>query len=158
MGQSFEPALCKAKFSMSSTKQYWNYYQSWGFCDESKIMTKKSQILEVETTVAPDEDFNIKTGLSKICTKHIPHKPSRYQVIYTSENDKVRLILYKTGVINDPLCQTHSLASSEHCFCLKFVLFWKVGTGVQTYGRTNNMCENNDPYRPWLWVGRVDQF
>ena len=19
------------------------------------------------------------------------------------------------------------------------------------------MCENNDPYRPWLWVGRVDQ-
>ena len=22
-----------------------------------------------------------------------------------------------TGVINDPLCQTHSLASSEHCFC-----------------------------------------
>ena len=29
----------------------------------------------------------------------------------------------KTGVINDPLGQTHSLASSEHCFHLKFVLF-----------------------------------
>ena len=25
-------------------------------------------------------------------------------------------------------------------------------------GQTDNMCENNDPYRPWLWVGRVDQF
>ena len=23
-------------------------------------------------------------------------------------------------------------------------------------GRTD-MCENNNPYRPWLWVGRVDQ-
>ena len=22
---------------------------------------------------------------------------------------------------------------------------------------TDNMCENNDPYRTWLWVGRVDQ-
>ena len=28
----------------------------------------------------------------------------------------------KTGVINDPLGQTHSLASSEHCFHFKFVL------------------------------------
>ena len=27
---------------------------------------------------------------------------------------------HKTGVINDPLGQTHSLASSEHCFHLKF--------------------------------------
>ena len=24
--------------------------------------------------------------------------------------------------------------------------------------RTDKMCENNDPSRPWLWVGRVDQF
>ena len=24
--------------------------------------------------------------------------------------------------------------------------------------RTDNMCENNDPNRPRLWVGRVDQF
>ena len=31
-------------------------------------------------------------------------------------------------VINDPLGQTHSLACSEHCFRLKFVLFWKLGT------------------------------
>ena len=24
-------------------------------------------------------------------------------------------------------------------------------------GRTDNMFQNNDPYRPWLGVGRVDQ-
>ena len=27
----------------------------------------------------------------------------------------------------------------------------------RTDGRTEDMCENNDPYQPWLWVGRVDQ-
>ena len=51
----------------------------------------------------------------------------------------------KTGVINDPLGQTHSLASSEHCFRLKCVCFarvWKVD--VRTYGRTDNVCENNE--------------
>ena len=31
--------------------------------------------------------------------------------------------LQKTGVVNDPLGQTYSLASSEHCFRLKIVLF-----------------------------------
>ena len=25
-------------------------------------------------------------------------------------------------------------------------------------GRTDNMCKNNDHYRPGLWVGRVDQW
>ena len=57
----------------------------------------------------------------------------------------------KTGVINDPLGQTHSLASSEHCF----LLFCFARS--EKRGWTDNMCENNDPYRPWLWVGRVDQ-
>ena len=58
----------------------------------------------------------------------------------------------KIGVINDPLGQTHSHASREHCFLLFcFSRFEK-------WGRTDNMCENNDPYRSWLWVGRVDQF
>ena len=57
----------------------------------------------------------------------------------------------KTGVINAPLGQTHSLASSDHCFLLFcFANFEK-------WGRTDNMCKNKDPYRPWLWVGRVDQ-
>ena len=55
----------------------------------------------------------------------------------------------KTGVINDPLGQTHSLASSEHCFLLFCVLLdLKSGDG-----RTDNMCENNYPnypYPSWL--------
>ena len=42
----------------------------------------------------------------------------------------------KTCVIIDPLGQTHSLSSSEHCFRLKFVLFWKVGTDGRTNERT----------------------
>ena len=56
---------------------------------------------------------------------------------------------YKTGVINDLLGQTHSLASSE--LCVRFVLvlldFEKWGrTDERT--RTDNMCKNNYPYRP----------
>ena len=34
-----------------------------------------------------------------------------------------------------------------------FARFWK----VETDGRTDKMYENNDHYRPWLWVGRVDE-
>ena len=40
---------------------------------------------------------------------------------------------YKTGVIYDPLGQTHSLASCQHCF--HFEIFWKVGTDAD--GRTD---------------------
>ena len=36
-------------------------------------------------------------------------------------------------------------------FC--FARFWNVWTD----GRTDDMYGNNDLYRPWLWVGRVDQ-
>ena len=50
-------------------------------------------------------------------------------------------ILDKTGVINDLLGLAHSLAS----FHLKFVRFEKC---VRKYRRTDNMCENNDHYRP----------
>ena len=38
-------------------------------------------------------------------------------VFYAQKNQN------RTGVINDPLSQTHSLASSKHCFRLKIVLF-----------------------------------
>ena len=37
----------------------------------------------------------------------------------------------KIGVFNDPHGQTHSLASSEHYFQLKFALIWKEGTDGQ---------------------------
>ena len=47
---------------------------------------------------------------------------------------------YKTGVVNDPLSQTHSHASSGHCFLLFcFSRFEK-------WGRTDNI--NNDHYQP----------
>ena len=36
-------------------------------------------------------------------------------------------------------------------FC--FAIFWKVGTDI----RTETTSENSDHYRPWLWVGLVDQ-
>ena len=44
--------------------------------------------------------------------------------LQTSQNSSciTKLSSCKTGVINDPLGQTHSFASSEHCFRLKFVL------------------------------------
>ena len=73
-------------------------------------------------------------------------------LFFLTTNVKVRnvkLSLNKTGVINDPLGQTHNHANSEHCF--HFVLFCYI------LKSGDDMCENNDPYRPWLWVGRVDQ-
>ena len=56
----------------------------------------------------------------------------------------------KTGVINDPFGQTHSLASSEHCFRFKFLLFWKVGTD----GRTNGRHVQKQWSLPDMTVGR----
>ena len=39
------------------------------------------------------------------------------------------------------------------------VSIWKAFEHLKSGdGRTDNMCENNDPYRPWLWVVRVDQW
>ena len=58
-------------------------------------------------------------------------------------------------IINDPLGQTHSPASSYHFFHLNLVLFCEILKSGE--GRTDNMCENSDHYRPWLGVGLVDQ-
>ena len=93
-------------------------------------------------------------GQKKIDTDiHLRNWHVPCNVEYNIHSSNLRNNLFnKTGVINDLLGQTHSLASSEHCFLLFcFSRFEK-------WGRTDNMCENNDPYRPWLWVGRVDQF
>ena len=51
----------------------------------------------------------------------------------------------KTGVSSmiHSAGQTHSLASSEHCFLLFCFASLKLGKD----GRTDNMCKNNDPYR-----------
>ena len=42
---------------------------------------------------------------------------------YTARNMSIKLKKNKTGDINDPLGQTHSLMSRSHCFGLIFVLF-----------------------------------
>ena len=57
-------------------------------------------------------------------------------------------------VSDDPLGQTHSLANCEYCCRLKSVLLL---VDFEKCGRTDNMCENNDYYRPCLRVGWVDQ-
>ena len=51
--------------------------------------------------------------------------------------------------------QSRSLFSVVFCFAR----FEKWGrTDGRTNERTDNMCKNSDDhYRPWLWVGRVDQ-
>ena len=28
----------------------------------------------------------------------------------------------------------------------------------EKWGRTEDMCKNNDQYRPWMWVSLVDQY
>ena len=57
------------------------------------------------------------------------------------------LILYKTGVINDPFGQTHSPARSYNNVDLKIVLFCAI---FKSWDRLmdGDMCENNDYY--WL--------
>ena len=52
----------------------------------------------------------------------------------TYESGKIKGLFnkekYKTGVINDPLGQTHSLTSSEHClFTLEICFVLKSGDG-----------------------------
>ena len=51
--------------------------------------------------------------------------------------------------INDPLGQTHSPASSDHYSHLKVVLFCDILKGEDR--------RKDGHYRPWLWVGLVDQ-
>ena len=59
---------------------------------------------------------------------------------------------YKTGVINDPFGQTHSLASSEHCFRFNFVLF------CEKWGRTDGRTNGRHMRKQWsltaVTVGR----
>ena len=56
--------------------------------------------------------------------------------------------------INDPLGHTHLPTSNDQYYHLIVVLFlW----GFENWGRKDKTCENSDQYRPWLWVGLVDQ-
>ena len=53
------------------------------------------------------------------------------------------------GVINDPLCQTHSPVRSDHYSHLKIVLFCVILKSEDK--RTDVMCGNRDYYRLGLW-------
>ena len=76
-----------------------------------------------------------------------------YDVFYRIENqDETKKNRNgKTGVINDPFGQPTDPAS----LILKF---WDERKDRRhKYVRTDNLRENSDHYRPWRWVGRVDQ-
>ena len=47
-----------------------------------------------------------------------------------------------------------SPGSSDHYSRFNFVLFCQI---LKSDGRTDYTCQNSDHYRPWLWVGLVDQ-
>ena len=76
----------------------------------------------------------------------IYHRAIKTRLDNTIDN----IVTYKTGVINDLLGQTHNPASSDHYIHLEIVLFSKI--------LTDDMCENSDHYRPWSWVGLVNQY
>ena len=77
-----------------------------------------------------------------------------------TDSSAVAIYIYikdKTCVINDPLGQTHSPISIFRRRLYLFCDILKI-VNVRTDGRKNgNMWENNDHYRPGLWVGWVDQ-
>ena len=59
----------------------------------------------------------------------------------------VSITIYnKIGVVNDPLGQPTVPPGNDFRFILEM------------FRRTDNLCENSDLYRPWLWVGRVDLY
>ena len=111
----------------------------WKETDANQLMDSKLKCV----FVMPDLDgaFKEETQDNKTAMHPIPPSP---KVSWMK-----LLKVTKTGVINDPLGQTHSLASSEHCFRLKFVLLARF-LNVGTYVRIDNMGENNDHYWPRL--------
>ena len=87
---------------------------------------------------------------------YLPHVIRRWIKI-GQENPGLRsnfgekIEISKTGVINDPLGQPTVTAGSDFHLMLKFWDGLMFGDG-----RTDNMCENSDHYRPGLWVGLVN--
>ena len=73
------------------------------------------------------------------------------------EETIVQRLNSKLKYYNDPLGQTHSLASSE-LFSLCFVWLDFENLGRTDGRRTNAQVQKSiDQYQPLLWVGRVDQ-
>ena len=70
--------------------------------------------------------------------KYVNHLTFKAKLSYGNSKEN------KTGVINDPLGQPTVPAGSDCRWILKFC-------AGHTDGRTANMCENSDHYRPGLW-------
>ncbi|XP_059090542.1 uncharacterized protein LOC131886277 isoform X2 [Tigriopus californicus] len=97
---SYRFGWCKTKRSATDAKKQ----DRWGFCDDSVQLEANSpeghEFYEVETTLVPGTDCAVNEGdnpdeidrsQTKICTKYIPHKPSRYEIV---RDDYTRGLIY----------------------------------------------------------------
>ena len=89
---------------------------------DSHKQNKKHGRTWKEKTFPTNANFHKHLHLVEMAIKHnmkiVFNQLSKNLGMPRSKNNKQNSQkLYKTGVINDPLGQTHSLASSEHCFC-----------------------------------------
>ena len=98
------------------------------FCAEFPINTWKGWMSSVKTFTEEVRQTSIESRIRR--GGELNRARTHKELKFTSQLN-CKTALNKTGVINDPLGQTHS---SEHCYCLKFNLFWKVGTDGRTDG------------------------
>ena len=118
-----------------------------GMKPDRKVVSNPSSNIDVpewrrvNLKPAPMQMTKSQADKKKIVSKNTQHqKPS-----WARQNGEVKYfenILNKTGVINDPLGQPTVLAGSKD-------FFWSILKCVD--GRTGNMCEHSDHYRPELW-------
>ena len=90
----------------------------------------------------PQEFFNFQFEVSNFSTLFMSENLTKRNSFWPS----IKINRYKTGIINDPLGQTYSLASSEHCF----LLF--------CFTRFESMVGRTDVQKNQLKTARVDQF
>ena len=134
---------------------YWSYYNlailfsNWKWCFTSDFLCRSGNHWKMKSQNFVCEQFMVKIFalegfflIFSLC--------ALVWRIKTIESCPRKWKIDKRSVINDALGQTHSLASNEQCFRLKFVCFekWERTDGCTT----DDYCKNNDHYRPWLWV------
>ena len=125
-----QECLCFSEFPHTSLRKIEDFHCS-DECSGDKLQacggskaSKHISIFVASESLAHSSDFHM-------CITY--HK--MYDISFALISKKVRIKKNRSKypyVSNDILGQTHSLASSEHCFHLKFILFWKVGTDGRT--------------------------
>ena len=88
-------------------------------------------------------------------TLHLLHLLRSRSHRNTENRNKINETRQESSMIHSASTQSRQLQSL--CSLELFFVFsrlWIMGTD----GRTDNMCENSDHCRAWLWVGHVDQF